>query len=443
MKDKKIIKRNTEIDESIKKLKSKNQSKKKLNRRHNYVDSNDLVIGSDVEKNYVNSLEVSIQTFDNDFIKEFIKSKEEGTLFKDDSSELNLFYHRQLLMACSQPLSDGITADSIIESLGKYAGMQLVCPEFHTANTTALYRTMAGGADKLVEKFGEDSEWATRRDMLLKKANGGELPLTPKVTAMQLMGYQRHLYDALRNSDHDNDASIEAYEWASDKLMQKAKAQGLSADDINKSYRIMVGQMVDVYPEQSKYFGELCSGKLTKSDYHNEPTVDKNGNMKYKEVWSGEYETKEGEDFNGIFTPRGLSTPLEYETLLASHTLGGLNASMSYDDVDSHFKSEEFTNKMKLYTDMMSDDGFDDKAIESTIKKVYSSSLSLWRESKDMYLESMLGTEVAVENAVASKADKSFKAPSINRPEFVNEMESMIDDWDSLDGDSMCKFERN
>lgn len=259
------------------------------------------------------------------------------------SSSINQMYQQRMFMMCAMPLARGLSADSVIGSVGMYAGMCMVDKDFHRNIKRNLGNSLAPVAENFAEKINAKyppghplktmaDKAQTWRDNFIKKENGGRMPFTPQSAAVQDLAIHTMAYNAMREPGADIDKIKTQFSDARERLFELAQRDGISKEDICQQVRVIVGKQC-MREERAAQFGEhedtmggrmnICSGMFTemnpgsgncdvhRNDFHKEDVLqyDENGEpcMKEKEIWNGEFTMADGENYEpyvGDFTPR-------------------------------------------------------------------------------------------------------------------------------------------
>lgn len=292
-----------------------------------------IQVGSEKERLYLKQLETDIQHMDGNFIAYVKDAKELDDITDSQVDAMNSYYMRLLMMQCVQPLSRGISADSIIQSIGMYAGMSLVSPDFrkqcHNSVQTMLYPVV----ERKAMNSPDSSFWSKYRDKILTEQNGGRLPLTPKSAALQQIAFSRQMYDMMRQDGADMTKIQEQYNNAMDVLSSRMDHDGVSMKDTIQAQHTIIGQFVQTNPEYVMYFKQLSDESVERSDWHET----ENG----ERVWTGEYHTSDGKDFDGFFTARMPKSKDEYANDVSKHMANVMRDCVSYSDIQRAFRSDE------------------------------------------------------------------------------------------------------
>ena len=309
-------------------------------------------VGSKLEQDYVDNLEIEIERVDCDFVKyvsdvaEFNGSDPIDT----QAQAMNQLYNQQMMLACSQPLQDGVDPRSIARSIGMYAGMCLMSKDFRKQCGfvgNALYPVV----DKMADAKGPGSFWDKQRERIIRSENDGRLPLTPKTAAIMKLGFARSAFSQMREPNADTDQVVADYNKAVGVLYQEAQRDGISMEDINRNERIVVGHLLDRDPMYKQMFNETAF-----LDVHKEELV-KHGD---KERWRGEFKTADNQPFTGGFSPR-LPYGSKHHDMLQMAWLNGMldkhggkcdNPNDALDAVRDFGNSEEMLGRARFWQSM-------------------------------------------------------------------------------------------
>lgn len=275
------------------------------------------------------------------YCSDFVKSYEKDKTLKDADLHLSFydvqrlithdFMDRSMRLACFAPLMmRGCRQGGFGESLGRFLSYTAVSKLFAAHDGVSDLKRKQKLAKQGGEKSSFDSFNGRRRYSQFQR------PLDAERAAMQSIAFSTTTYHAMRKKGADIEGLQEAWEKAHEALYEAAVADGVSREDIDRSVRIIAGQMFEADPETMSWFTEVSTGEAQQSEYHRVTNPDGSTTLH----WDGEFFNPEtGEDFTGTFHPRppqGLST--HFDVMKAY-----LQANMREWDDPSQFV-EEFKN---------------------------------------------------------------------------------------------------
>lgn len=216
-----------------------------------------------------------------------------------DVKKNNNVFNQYLLIQCVEPIRQGMSVQNIAKSIGMFAGLALLNEDFRSNAKSIIREVVAPHLDEYV-KNNPDSRWVKFRNQM---AESGEIPLNPDSVAVMKIGMIKKAYKDLRDPEKDNSKVIAEYNKADELLYRQAEADGLSPEAVDTSTRILVGRLLERHPDQAMYFEELAYGDLQRSKDKTK-TIFIDGEAVEMNVWGGEFESEDGEQYTGSFTPR-------------------------------------------------------------------------------------------------------------------------------------------
>lgn len=285
---------------------------------------------------------------------------------------INMMYHRRMFAVAASPLSQGVNAGSIIESMGMLAGMCLASPSFRKTVKNTVRNALYPVAEKMAMK-NPNSAWAAYRDKVLREENNGRLPLTGKSAAIMQIGFLRGAYAKMRQPDANVSDVLNEYDTAVGLLNEQAEHDGVSKDDIALNMRTIIGQMVERDPNLAHFVEELGYGTVTR-DPDRQVEVD---GQTYNS-WCGEYTSKDGEPFTDAFHPRVPASEASYSNMWVDFVRDNIKDCKSYKQVHDKFNSPDFVRGRDEKFQMMMDDGFSDESIKNMTTKLFGACVRDW-----------------------------------------------------------------
>ena len=265
--------------------------------------------GSQEESEYLDDLRDKITETNvdyMDFVSEHANLNEKGEL--DTTMDMmNRYYMHGMMLACTQPLQQGVNPTSIVQCLGMRIGMCMVNPDFRKECGKAQRDLLYPVVDKLAQELPENSKLAEYRDKIIKEQNHGRIPFSPESAALTELGMIKRAYEDMREPGANVDEIMTNFNKAQDVLRAQAHQDGVSTDELELNERLIVGQMIEKNPELAIYFEELTHDGVKREGYHDvvEMVQGPNGPEQHtKKVWSGEFQNDDGTLFTKGFTPR-------------------------------------------------------------------------------------------------------------------------------------------
>lgn len=209
---------------------------------------------------------------------------------------MNKVYSRELMTQCSQLVLRGRNADAVLQAVGVFTAGYLVNKDFRDSVNQTVGKTLMPAVNRISESAPSNSRWKKWCDKVNEAANGGRLPLNAKTAAMMQVGFDKKLYDEIREPGADVNALYESYNKSCKDLYKIAAADGVSEESVHRNFRNIVGQMITVDPEYARVYAETARREVKKDRGKLSAEGD-------RYLWFGEY-LKGGEAYNGRFTVR-------------------------------------------------------------------------------------------------------------------------------------------
>lgn len=242
-----------------------------------------------------------------DYVKNAAKLQQSRNKMDEQSSALNQYFYRQMSLACAAPLMNGVSQDTILESMSMRLGMMLASPEFRlNSHINRTSRQMEKVSRKMADGKGDDKRLQDEYNHLYKQKYG-RYPFSPESAALQEVGFTMRAYEQMRKPGANVQDVLHNYNNAVNALHMQASQDGISAADINHNVRVIVGRMIEKDPSKAVYFNETVFGDVGRDDYHPELVSEVvNGQRVDKTVlrWDGEFTDSDGNPYRGGFTPR-------------------------------------------------------------------------------------------------------------------------------------------
>lgn len=339
-----------------------------------------IVGGSKEEAQYLAQLKSDITDMDVSFM-DYNASVNHSVQGDYDSQigRMNQMYYRMLLNQCVRPLIYGINPNTILQSVGMYAGMALINKDFRESCHTMVQQQLYPIAEKLSLKY--------QQKMVLNH----ELPIGLDSAAMMHLSWTKQAYNKMREPGADVDGIMSDYMQATASLAERCERSGISSGDLNKMVRIKVGQLAQKNPEILTLFKETAYQQITMDDFHKETyqVQGKNGVESYVNmVWSGEFTDVTGQlspdkkgnpqcgiAYEGTFTPR---PPCNIDDMMESYQdmLSGMKGCNTVKELDDFFKQHDIDSD--LYETMMVADGYDRNAVIERMSLCNKSAMKSW-----------------------------------------------------------------
>lgn len=269
-------------------------------------------------------------------------------------------YASMMVLQCVQPLKEGVSTNSILNTLGMGASMWLLSPNFR--NQIGVFTDQIGDSirnkiadkgakkdakaqrafDKLDAKGKGDQlagRWRRRLDKIEFAERGHRVPFTTESAAMTEIALAEAAYADMRRPGADVEGIHLRYTAARSSLYDLVNEDGLEPESVSKAMRVMVGQRMKREPSIANVFGELGHGRFTRSEPRE---VYLEGGTQTAVVWTGDFvDSFESRTISsGSFSLRPKMNTDEHR-VLASETLQAelfsATTAAEMDEVLSHF----------------------------------------------------------------------------------------------------------
>lgn len=268
--------------------------------------------GSAAEKAYIEKLmaeKAKVRFQCADFAKDGIKRREK---FSKVTDGVNMLYNRQLLMACSRPLMQGLSPESIISTIGMYAGICLLSPNFRKSVSTTVQTMLYPYVSDLADRAKPGSRWARMRDQIYQNQHG-RMPLTLESAALTQIGLMESCYDQMREPNVHPRKAADAYEDARAELEAQCIEDGIDPKDLMKAVNTMIGQMARYDTTFADKFNFLAMNYGGPRAVQAPPHEEEQDGVT-KTVWTGEYiDRHDGKLMDEMMKPRMPRRASHYE----------------------------------------------------------------------------------------------------------------------------------
>lgn len=341
------------------------QKFKKLQNKIPIIES-----GSLQEQQYLAQLRNEIMRTDDDFIQYVQDDMQRNEINDSQIDMMNSYYNRMLMMQCVRPLSQGLNASSIVQTIGMYAGLCLFSPDFKRQCHKSIQNVIYPEVARRAEMAGPDSKWAKRKNAIIKEQNGGRLPLTPKSAALQQIAFAKRFYHDCREPNANIEQLTAQYDMACHVLQKQAEQDCLDFDEIITNQHIILGQLLERDPEIAVMFDGLATKDIKRSDYQQKKVdyINESGVTETRNefVWTGEFETSDGKSFNKMFQPRRPTTKNGYSEKVTDLMQSMFQGRDTLADLEHAWENGGYKEKMSNIINLMLADNFDLDDINDT-----------------------------------------------------------------------------
>ncbi len=282
--------------------------------------------------------------------QQFMDGLSKSKLFEKDQKDTDMGIvsrqHKQfvsmMMFSAVQPLGQGVNASTIARCIGLSMMLWKLSPEFKqsvTQGTGAMKDALGDMTEKwAASKAGEygakgklkkSEVWQSRLERIRQMRDGDRLPFTAESAALAEVALGDKAFKLMREPGADVESIRQKHEIAIDQLYKMADYDGISADELSRQTRIVVGQRLMDDPHQAAKYGDLAFG-----DFAMAGQSDKNGIR----VWNGQFEHVSGAIIDGgTFSPRPPMGVVDHYNTMANSMLRDLESSHSVDEVHSKF----------------------------------------------------------------------------------------------------------
>lgn len=236
-------------------------------------------------------------------------------------------YVSMMVLSCLQPLSEQISAKSILSVVGMGSALWALSPnfrlqmgEFRDKMQEAVSAKIEGRRqsqmDQASAKLQSGDQLSEKwRAKLERVSRGGRDPFTANSAAMTEVALTENAYAAMRQEGADVEGIRFEHEELLKTLYQHAHEDGVGAEEVAAAARVVVGLRLNDEPELASVFQGLAHGQFAKSDPREVRIA---GTEDTAWVWTGEFESRLGQQVeSGSFELRGPMTPEQHQAAMA------------------------------------------------------------------------------------------------------------------------------
>lgn len=247
-------------------------------------------------------------------------------------------YVSMMVLQCIQPLSQGISAKSVLNVIGMGSAMWVLSPNFRhqmgdfgnqlkDAITTKIEERRESGLEKTAGKIEKKSakqamkgkplsaRWQSRLEHVERAQRGGRDPYTAQSAGMTEVAMAENAYAAMRAEGADVDEIRDVYTTMRKDLYAQAAEDGVDPEEIARASRVVIGLRLEDEPQLASVFTELSHGQFAKSDSRE---VRLSGTDETARVWTGEFESRLGQPVeSGSFDLRGPMDASQHQKAIA------------------------------------------------------------------------------------------------------------------------------
>ncbi|MFD8609399.1 hypothetical protein [Streptomyces sp. NPDC059631] len=266
--------------------------------------------------------------------------------FNDEerTQELGVMHHvymQMMMQSCLKPLSRGVNANSIIQTVGMVMAMRMLAPDFKKEMDSYLQPLM----DKIQERIDTRTrgmvasassgiahrqrifkdvpsdarrarligstdprdhltkKWRKRFDAMQHRERGHREMFTPDSAAMTEVALMENAFWKMREPGADADLIRDSYRAMRKRLHEQMSEDGLERQEVVQRARLIIGERMEYEPELRTMFNGVAHGRIVKASAHEERIA---GSDRVRTVWSGEFDDHLGQRLpeDGMFTLR-------------------------------------------------------------------------------------------------------------------------------------------
>lgn len=241
---------------------------------------------------------------------------------------LNDMMQRRLLYIGLQPMMNGVTSKSVMQSVGMFIGMYAANKSFRQSFRKG-FGGLCGNLAKAYDDFaGKDTPqgYSLRlaRDKYLKKANDGRLPLTAESAAMTYLSFVRQAHYAARKDGSDPKEVENGFNKAVESLNNMMAVDGVDRGEFEKQQHILAYHYANKNLEGSIIFAEVLGYNKADVFRTTEKVFDTKNMTSYDQefdIWDGKLTDDKGREVHGIKPNFNKMSAFDFMNTVADETL--------------------------------------------------------------------------------------------------------------------------
>ena len=249
-------------------------------------------------------------------------------------------YASMMVLACIQPLKDGVSSKSVLNAVGMGTAMWVLSPDFRhqvgdlafqmrDSIKTRIHERRESKVDKVFSKTAKKtkngkplSEKWQRRLESAQTHRRGRIAFTAESAGMTQVGLAENAFAAMRAPGADAEEIRTTYDSLIKTMYEQAGQDGIEPEEIATAVRSVVGARLAEEPELATVFTELAHAQFTKSDPRE---VLMTGTGEVASVWSGEFESRLGQKVeSGSFGLRAPMTADQHQAAISETITGDM-----------------------------------------------------------------------------------------------------------------------
>lgn len=243
-------------------------------------------------------------------------------------------YVSMMVLSCLRPLGEGISAKSVLSTVGMGTAMWMMSPNFRNQvgdfgaqlkNTieqkieerrnSQIEKVLAKAEAKTESGRPLSQRWQRKLERAERAERGGRDAYTVQSAAMTEVALTENAYAAMRTEGADVAGIQDRLSSMLKGLYEQAHEDGVDAGEIATAARVVVGLRLEDEPGLASVFGELAHGQFARSDPRE---VRISGTADTARVWTGEFESRLGQRIeSGSFGVRPPMDEKEHQAAIA------------------------------------------------------------------------------------------------------------------------------
>lgn len=248
---------------------------------------------------------------------DILKKKQTPKERRSQLTGMHKGYTSMMMMACVQPLSQGLSGESLMSTLGMGAAMWALSPNFRNqvkdsaddVRDSIVKKIKAREMSAINKKQGKlkgdatlSDKWQKRLDKVERMERGDRDLYTAESAGMTEVALAENAYHAMREEGADLDKIRDTHAATLADLYSLAEQDGVGAEDIARNARLVIGARLEQEPELAGIFTELSHGQYVKGDPQE---VRMAGTNETRTQWLGDYKSRLGQTVtSGSFAVR-------------------------------------------------------------------------------------------------------------------------------------------
>jgi hypothetical protein len=267
-----------------------------------------------------------------------------GFTDEERTQDLGVMHHvymQMMMQSCLKPLSRGVNANSIIQTVGMVMTMRMLAPDFRKemdsylqplkdkiqeridtrtrgmvafaesgiTHRQRIFKDLPSGArrERLIGSTDPrdhlSKKWRTRFDAMQHRERGHREMFTTDSAAMTEVALMENAFWKMREPGADVGLIRDGYQALRKRLYEQMSEDGLERREVVQRARKIIGERMEYEPELRTMFNGVAHGRIVKAPAHEERIA---GSDRVHTVWNGEFDDQLGRRLpeDGMFTLR-------------------------------------------------------------------------------------------------------------------------------------------